>query len=96
MPDKKVKKIKTMKPKAEKLINIIDKGKEAWEQTAEFKRRGINAREELRDKYQPLINDEKNWFKRQVIRVQFLIELKKSMNEISSMKNLHLMTASWR
>ncbi len=83
-----------MRPKTEKQNNLFDRGQEAWERTDEFKKRVNKVREELHDKYQALIDNERNWFKRQVIKIKFLIELKKRTNEISSMKNLHLMTSS--
>jgi hypothetical protein len=83
-----------MRPRTDRQNNLFDRGKEAWERTNDFEKRISKVKQELRDKYQARLNREKNWFKRQLIKIQFLIELKKRTDEISSAKNLHL-TSSW-
>jgi hypothetical protein len=79
-----------MKLGTDKQNNLFDGGKETWERTEEFKKRINTVRQEVRDKYQVRLDSERNWFRRQLIKLQFLMELKKRMNEISSAKNLHL------
>lgn len=64
-----------MRPRTDGQNNLFDKGKEAWERTNDFEKRITKVKQELRDKYQPRLNREKNWFKRQLIKIQFLIEL---------------------
>jgi hypothetical protein len=83
-----------MKLGTDKQNKLFDRGKETWERTEEFKKRIITIRQEVRDKYQVRLESERNWFRRQLIKLQFLIELKKRTNEISSAKNLHL-KSSW-
>jgi hypothetical protein len=75
--------------------NLFNRGKEAWEQTKDFQTKINAVTQEVRNKYQVLLSAERNWFKRQIIRIQMLIELKKKKGEISSAKNLHLVS-SWR
>lgn len=82
-----------MKPGTDRQ-NLFDRGKEAWERTDDFKKRIDQVKQDLRDKYQVRLNSERNWFKRQLIKIQFLIELNKKAGEISSAKNLHL-RSSW-
>jgi hypothetical protein len=78
-----------MKLGTDKQNSLFDRGKETWERTEEFKKRINTVRQEVRDKYQVRLDSERNWFRRQLIKLQFLIELKKRTNEISSAKNLH-------
>jgi hypothetical protein len=81
-----------MEPGTDRQNNLFDKGKEAWERTDDFKKRIDKVKQALHDKYQVRLSSERNWFKRQFIKLRFLIELKKKTGEISSPKNLHLMS----
>jgi hypothetical protein len=82
--------VHTKKLKMNAQNHLFDQGKKAWEQTHQFEKQLATVRQELSEKYQPLLLAEKNWFKRIFIKVRFLLELQKKRNEISSWKNLHL------
>jgi hypothetical protein len=79
-----------MKSKQAKSINLIEEGKANWEKTIEFNKKVDAIRQEILVKYNLMLFRERNWFKRQLIMFQRMIELKKRIEEISSWKNLHI------
>ena len=79
-----------MKIKPTRSINLIDKGKDNWEKIDEFNRKVNEIKQELLDKYSPVLSTEKNWFKRQLIKIPLWLEMKKRVNDLSSWRNLHV------
>jgi hypothetical protein len=79
-----------MKTKTTRPINLIDEGKANWESTDEFNKKVNEIRRELLDKYSAVLSTEKNWFKRQFIKIRLWFEVKKRIDELSSWKNLHV------
>lgn len=75
--------------------NLFDNGRQTWERTNAFRKKTEEVKLELKNKRELRLRTEKNWFKRQLIRLQYFIELKKRTNEISSAKNLHVISG-WR
>ena len=70
--------------------NLIEEGKNSWESTDEFNKKVREISQELSDKYSLILSDEKNWFKRLLIKIRFWREKTRKINELSSWKNLHL------
>lgn len=68
---------------------LFEGGKKVWEQTDLYDKKVNSVKQELRDKYQVLLKNERSWTRRLLIKIRFQIELKKKMDEISSWKNLH-------
>jgi hypothetical protein len=78
-----------MKANNKQRINLIDRGKVNWERTDEFKKKVSEIRQELLDKYKPLLSSEKNWFKLLLIKIRIWLETKKRIDVLSSRRNLH-------
>jgi hypothetical protein len=70
--------------------NLIDGGKENWEKTNEFKSKVAEIKKELEDKYSLTLLNERNWLRRLLIQVRFMVEMRKRIEQISSFKNLHM------
>jgi len=70
--------------------NLSNEGKTNWERTDEYNKRVREISRELSEKYSPILLNEKNWFKRLLIRIRCWREMKKKTDEVSSWKNLHL------
>jgi hypothetical protein len=85
-----------MKAKHTNQINLFDGGKEEWEQTDEYKNRSNKILKEVTDKYSTSLSNEKNWFKRLVIKIKLKREIQRLINELSSLKNLHVNKISYR
>lgn len=68
---------------------IIEEGRHIWEQTEEYNKRVQELRQQLDTKYEILIKSERKWFKKQIIRIKYIFDLKKEKNKISSIRNLH-------
>lgn len=83
-----------MKTKQPKQINLIEDGKNEWEQTDEYKGRVSKIIKEVTDKYSSSLLTEKNWIKRLLIKLRRTIEIEQKIREVSSSKNLHTMH-SW-
>ena len=64
-----------MKIKPTRQINLIDEGKDNWESTDEFNKKVNEIRRELLDKYSLVLSTEKNWFKRQFIKIRLWLEI---------------------
>ena len=79
-----------MKTKTTQPNSLIEEGKDNWERTDEFNRKVNEISRELLDKYSLVLSTEKNWFKRQIIKIRLWLELKKRIDELSSWKNLHV------
>ena len=77
-----------MKPKQD--LNIINNGDVQWKSTNEYKRKVDEIKKEVNDKYSFILLNEKNWMKRLFIEIRLWIETRKRIQELSSLKNLHL------
>lgn len=73
-----------------RLINLIEQGKGNWEKTDEFNKKVNEIRREVSGKYSLILSTEKNWFKRQIIKIRLWLEMKKRIDDVSSWKNLHV------
>lgn len=82
-----------MKIKTRVKSNLIEEGKNNWENTDEFNKKINEIRRDLSQKYLPILSNEKNWFKRLLIRIRFWREKSKKIDELSSWKNLHLVSS---
>ena len=79
-----------MKTKTTQPNNLIDEGKANWESTDEYNKKVNEIRRELLQKHSSVLSTERNWFKRQIIKIRLCLELKKRIDELSSWKNLHV------
>ena len=79
-----------MKTKQTGQINLFDGGKQNWEKTDSFKSKVDEMKKELRDKYSLTLLKERNWIKRLLIKFRLMIEIRKRIEELSSLKNLHI------
>ena len=79
-----------MKPKRAVQSNLIEGARERLEATNEFQSKVEEIKRDVRDKYSPTISNEKNWTKRIFIVIKREIEIRRSIAELSSLKNLHV------
>jgi len=79
-----------MRTRQTRPINLIEGGREKFERTREFRRKVGEIRKELTDKYSLTILNEKNWLKRLIIKFKLQLEIYKRIEELSSLKNLHI------
>lgn len=78
-----------MKSKQAKPFNIIEGGRQELEGTNEFQNKVDEIRKELTQKYSPTLSTERNWLRRLLIKVKLEIEIRKRIQALSSLKNLH-------
>lgn len=78
-----------MKTKQPKPVSLIECGKDEWESTNEYRIKVDRIVKEVTDKYSEALLNERNWFKRLLIKVRIELETRKRINGLSSMKNLH-------
>lgn len=78
-----------MKTKQEH-TQLIQGGKERFENTNEFKRKAEEIKGKVRDKYALTFLDEKSWTKRVLIFIKREIEILRRISKLSSLKNLHM------
>jgi hypothetical protein len=79
-----------MKTKHTNQINLFDGGKDKWEQTEEYRNRSNKIVKEVTVKYSTSLTNEKNWLKRLLIKIKLKREIRTLINELSSLKNLHV------
>lgn len=79
-----------MKTKQTVPINLVEGGKENWQKTNEFNSRVNAIKKELTDKYSLTLLNERNWVKRLLIKIRLHIEISKRIDELSSLRNLHI------
>ena len=78
-----------MKSKHTRRINLTEWGKDEWEMTAEYRAKVGKITHEITDKYSVILGNERNWFKKLLIRLRCEMEIRKEVDKLSSMKNLH-------
>ena len=81
-----------MKTKQAQPINLIEGGRKRLENTSEFKRKVEEIKKELTGKYSLAILKEKNWIKRLFIKIKLQVEIRKRIEALSSLKNLHIVS----
>lgn len=70
--------------------NLIEGGKKRLENTNQFKSKVGEIKRNIREKYSMTILNEKNWARRIIIVIRREIEIRRRIEELSSLKNLHL------
>jgi len=85
-----------MKTKQSNQINLFDGGRDEWEQTDEYRNRSSKIVKEVTDKYSTSLSNEKNWLKRLLLRIKLKREIQRLINELSSLKNLHVNKISFQ
>lgn len=80
---------KFLNPHDMKSSNLTEDGRFEWERTAEYAIRVRKIIKEGREKYSPMLLNEKNRFKKMLIRFRRWDEIRRRVNEISSDRNLH-------
>jgi hypothetical protein len=78
-----------MKAKGAGQTNLFEGGKERLEKTSEFKRKVEQVIMEVKDQYSQTLLNEKNWAKRILIVIRREIEIRRRIEKLSSLKNLH-------
>lgn len=78
-----------MKKKHTRPIKLIDTGMDEWEYTDEYKSKVNKIITEVTEKYSAVLASENNWFKRLIIKLRRARDIRKRINELSSLKNLH-------
>lgn len=78
-----------MKAKHNRRINLTEWGKDEWEMTEEYRQKVNKIITEVTDKYAGPLADEKNWLKRFMLKFRRGAEIRKEVDKLSSMKNLH-------
>ncbi len=69
---------------------MIKRGRENWENTNMFQKKVDEIKKMLTDKYALSILNEKSWLKRLLLKIKLQIEIRKKIEELSSLRNLHL------
>ena len=70
-------------------LNLREGGIDAWEETHEYKEKVAKIIKEVRDKYSAMLTAEKSWIRRLVLKLKESNEIRRSLSELSSPKNLH-------
>jgi hypothetical protein len=70
-------------------FKLIDGGRDEFERTHEFMNKVAEIRKDVTDKYSPILFNERNWLGRLFIKVKIEIEIRKRIQALSSLKNLH-------
>jgi hypothetical protein len=70
-------------------FSLIEGGREEFESTSEFNNKVDEIEKELTDKYSLILLNERNWVRRLLMRVKLKIEIRKRVQALSSLKNLH-------
>lgn len=78
-----------MKTKNTRRINLFECGKDEWEGTAEYREKVGKIVQEITEKYSGVLDNEKSWLKRILLRIRRGNEIRKEVDKLSSMKNLH-------
>ena len=78
-----------MKSNQIKPVNLVEGGKDEWEATSEYRVKINKIIKEVTDQYSPALVNENNWGKRLLIKIRLKIEIRKKIQELSSLKNLH-------
>jgi hypothetical protein len=81
-----------MKSKAARRIFLTAEGKDTWESTGEYNKKVSEIKRELIDKYSHVLSSEKTWFRRLFIKLRLWMEIRKKIDDLSSWKNLHVMS----
>jgi len=79
-----------MKTKPTEQFNLIEGGRESLENTSEFIKKVDEIKKEVTSKYSLIIVNEKKWVKRLLIKIKLQIEIRKRIQQLSSLKNLHI------
>ena len=78
-----------MKTKDTRRISLFECGKDEWEGSAEYREKVGKIVQEITDKYSAILDNEMSWFKRILIRIRRGNEIRKEVDKLSSLKNLH-------
>jgi len=79
-----------MKTKRSERSNLIEGGKESFENTNEFRSKVEQIEKDVRDQYSLTLSHEKNWAKRILIAIKREIEIRRRIAALTSLKNLHV------
>ena len=71
-------------------FELFEGGKDEFEKTREFISKAKAIRETLSETYSVTLSSEKNWFRRLLIKVKLEMEIRRQIQALSSLKNLHL------
>ena len=70
-------------------FNLFAGGRKEFERTNEYKNRADEIVEDLRNKYSAALSNEKSRVTRLLIKAKFWMDVRKRINALSSLKNLH-------
>lgn len=73
----------------ERKLEIIEGGKEQFEEINEYKLKVAEIRRDLTDQYSLAVSNEKNWVRRCLLKIKLEIAINKRIRALSSLKNLH-------
>lgn len=71
-------------------FELFEGGKDEFEKTRDFIAKTKAIREALSEQYSVTLSSEKNWFRRLLIKAKLEMEIRKQIQALSSLKNLHL------
>jgi hypothetical protein len=74
-------------------FNLIEGGRDEFEGTNEFMKRIAEIKKEVTAEFFLTIAHEGNWLRRLVIKIKIENEIRKRINILSSLKNLHAISA---
>lgn len=70
-------------------FNLIEGGRDEFERTNEFVNKVAEIKKDVAEKYSLTISNERNWLRRLFIKIKLEIEIRKRIQALSSLKNLH-------
>ena len=70
-------------------FKLIEGGRDEFERTNEFRSKMEEIRKDVTAKYLPTLSSEKNWLGRLFIKLKIEVEIRKRIQALSSLKNLH-------
>ena len=73
-------------------FNLIENGMDEFERTNEFRHKVAEIRKDVTAKYFPILSNQRNWLGRLFIKTKIEIEIRKRIQALSSLKNLHVVS----
>jgi len=71
-------------------FKLIEGGRDEFERTNEFRNKVEEIRKDVMAKYFPILSTERNWLGRLFIKTKIEIEIRKRIEALTSLKNLHV------
>jgi hypothetical protein len=79
-----------MQTRKKEKFKLFEGGRDEFERTAEFMNKVAEIRKEVTDKYSQKLSNKRSWVTRFFTKVRLEIEIRKRIQALSSLKNLHV------